>query len=560
MTPGLTSPFPYPLAIWGRLAPWQRATLGCLVVAAVLALPYFLLSFIPAKGGDESYQNLCCRHFDQSPLAMLTFYFGHQWMNCVGDSYMHLRYLGVLVRELALITGCAYFYYRSKRADLSVLLLVVCIALSVTGGREEYNWDIGAYPWVILWLISLIEYIRKKHLYLIALAGVFCACAVLSHVTYLVFALLSLALITYSYRPHYLSATPAVICFSATLTVVALSLMCLMVGSPAAFFASFHPDNIINGHSPLADFHIYYYGFTYSLMEGLINALPLMCCLIAAIWYTATLRHHKSWFCGLILICAAIGLAFDIGTRGASSEIPAYGLQAPAIFGLLFLIPLYNLLSARKIAYPRLIWWLLLLTILLIGLGSNYMLERALMFTAAIPLVYACIYSLLTPRLRRLLLSFLLFSLAAAASIKVSQMRRLSNTHTMSTALFPKQDGIFVTPEDYHWRAVVDRQMRWLNDRGFSWVVMPHAARHVIPYVYGDMHIAGDLHTAYFDDATPAFRNYLHRTLGLTDAVVLLGSPKSETRDSILAHGYQLVSSHPYIELYVHADKLHNQP
>lgn len=134
-----------------------------LMIVAGLLLPYIGLGHIGSILGDECYQALCVRSYENAPLAMLSFYTGHVWTTIFGEGILQLRVLMVLCYQISVALPCIYLYRVSRRPLLSAFMFMMLSVGSRMTVLQLYGWDAGAYPFFSAAFLAFIHYVARHN-------------------------------------------------------------------------------------------------------------------------------------------------------------------------------------------------------------------------------------------------------------------------------------------------------------------------------------------------------------------------------------------------------------
>lgn len=363
--------------------------IAILVAIAGICIPFAGLGYID-PGQDELYQALCVRGYEDSPLAMLTFFIGNLWCRLFGDTLIALRCLMVICHLTSIGLGCAYFYHRTHRAVSCALLFMLLSAMSTFTAMFIFNWDTGAYPFIVLCFFATLYYMSAETPVAAVLMGASCALMVLSRIpTICILPLFPIVIIHKTRRSTHRDMLRAVtlrdilFCLCAFI-VTAIAVIGLMCGL-GAYIASWNPDNIITGHGSISD----YFGRLIDL--GIPN---LLLWLVAGFLYLSAslIVRVRQTLSGIITaifaIIAAVAIAALMVNR-INAPTADFGLAQGTLAITLLYLPVRRRFIDPSTTCPAAELWLVAVFSLIAAVGSNGMAERPL----ALPFIpVACAY------------------------------------------------------------------------------------------------------------------------------------------------------------------------
>lgn len=533
------------------------------IVSAILILaflflgliaPYLFQNFGAITPYDESYQSLCVRHWSQCPLAMLSFFQAHLWQHIFGPGVLALRWLNVFVLQLTAVVCLCYgmrCYRKSSTTPLTCPRLILWasfwLALCMTGARmnnePSYTWDSGALPYVALLLITTLSYEVNPRGWKAALAGAFAALLTLAHVPYVVFLPALFILIIWRQWRQWPTAATDIAAALAAFAITFVAVTTLMCGSPAAYIATFTPENIISGHDSLTDF---FFPLKQGLPRMMYYMMPLSACFVLA-WLFHRLRTKSLW---AYLLLALLGAALAVKIMKYYLYPDFFGLLSdfamPPFWIMLIYIWAYNQTHNNPLNPPTAILWTIALAALLLGFGSDHWFQRFRGLFFALPIVWAFVWPRLNNPSRHLLRIFLQFCLLAlVATVGV----RLYKAHQYCTADFsdiPLHHAIADAPEVHDKFQAWSLEHQKIQAAHLSMAAVGPATRYPFLFTFAKNIPAPQLQQFHYADSDPGARRYLQSLLGRYEVIVLASEPddrKAWTLAQLSHAGYSLRST-----------------
>lgn len=323
---------------------------------------------------DEVFMALNVRHYQDSPMAPLTFYIGHLVTDIFGDTLIALRWLKSILYFLTIGFGCIFFYRVTGKGKAAWYLFALFSLTSCIAAMDIYNWDTGSYPFMVLSLISALAYNNHRDLKHSLIMGICCGLMTASRVTN-VAALPFLILLIFLSRDRLSSkfrdTAAYLIAFAVTLGVILL----VIYGSPHRVLTAWSEDNIITGH-----------GSDIASILRIIDGIDGLTLLLSLAWMLSTvcllfgiiaLRIHRYRLVGVVLMALATCLYtrafnhFDWSIHMCLWQLPAF---------IFLFMPQISCMFGHhphdKTIRITLTQWILLLFMLLPGVGSDNFYER----------------------------------------------------------------------------------------------------------------------------------------------------------------------------------------
>ena len=369
-------------AVWAFLAAALLWTVGCKFYGVV-------------ANKDECYMALCCRGWGEQPVAMLSFFTGWIAMRVFGDQVITLRLLAMACYLVAILMPVWYFYRRTGNRLWSVYLFAVVTVVVQCTHIYFYGWDAGAYPYESAMLTLSMCYIDSPSRRKEVLTGCLLGALGMVRVPALVLAGPAAVLVAVAAgRRHGRPASEiwravgrGFVSFAAT----ALLLMTVMKGSPAAYFATWVPENIITGHT-LRDVAYGYLDWMLEDLDNHIDSYHYWRDSFAALALLLLLGRRSRPVAGVLLLAA---VCYRRALLHHSVELPWHLI----IIVLLSLAPLHNAVArhirhaAGAVHVDRLKLALILIYAFVPVAGSDRIMMR-ITFFYSIPLVMVWLYPL----------------------------------------------------------------------------------------------------------------------------------------------------------------------
>lgn len=406
-----------------------------LVVICSVVIPFHDV-FYRDIVNDEVFMALNVRHYEDSPMAPLTFYLGHIAISLFGDKIITLRILKYLLYFVTIGFSCIFFYKVTGKGKVSWYLFALFALTSTIASMDIYNWDTGSYPFLVLTLISTLAYNHKRNLIYSSMMGICCGLMIASRIPTAVgvpfiILLISLNHDSFAQKLRYASV------YLITLLITLWLLMLLIYGSPNGLLGAWSDDNFITGH-----------GLGSAAVSRMTEGVKWILLPVALAWMLAygcflstivalRLRQHR------YVVIAIMGIAIALFARSfAHYDWTAHMClwQLPA-FVFLFLPQLSRLFvtdKGKEVAKINLDQWILLLFALLPGVGSDVFLER-LAPMVLMPLILAYIY----PSRRRLVTVYCGFMcIAVITMIHYRIKERNEESRVDVSAIHPRLAGV----------------------------------------------------------------------------------------------------------------------
>lgn len=430
-----------------RYLRWADIACGiCVVLVIVMAI---IRPFYAALGfGDESYQALCVRHWNTSPLAMYTFWKGYVWTSIFTDNYVYLRFLSLITTFGAILLSCTYYAWRAHSVRKGLWVFVMCGFLATFEGHIMYNWDVGPSLLYSLGTIFSIEYYRRPRLWITSLFGATVALLAMSRIQLSVLFPLGILFVTVigikkQYKKRTAFFTVGFV-LSAILMFIVTSM--IMVGTPMNYFRAFSPANIITGHS-LSDIHRIIVLVVYEFKYLIIHTCPTFLAVITGVWVFIAKNPNKWLYLSIVTLFIAIAQAIILCDPG-SLDIGLNSAGLPLALFALFLLPFYNAVTSHGHGNLTMLILILLFWILIPAFGSDVFIMR---LNVALVMPLCLIIGLhLNSRLQRLLSAVCIISTISFGGTAIAKTIIEMNQMSRGLSEFPKHEGLHAQPRNYY--------------------------------------------------------------------------------------------------------------
>lgn len=525
---------------------WKRCAAFCMVCVGILAM-FMGLDAGACDIGDESYQALCVRHWEQSPLAMLSYFIGHVWTDIFGDDIKNLRGLTYVIMCASVSVGCLYFFHRTRNGFVAAFFFFLCCVGARISEFNLYNWDTGSYLWDALCLVAMLAFTSRPRGYIAVILGALSALMALSRLPLAAeTGVIAVAIILSCRRKGY--GTGRIVGMLALalagFMVTVLSVTTLMCGSFGTYLSAFTQDNIITGHS-LSDINWFIWRFRALLMRQMLYVSPGIFCFLGALWIVKV-RSYK-WLYGVFFVLAMVFYCYDLywEFRDFTSFIwPLVGCFLP-----FFLIPVLLLPASVAIgkidgkSVPYLQIWLTLAFVVMLGFGSDTAMER-MCGVFALPAAMGWIYPRLEGKFRDLMKIFFIFAAVVVVALFVTRLHFQHKELRYSIPGLPHNSEVRLPEGQYKFLSSTLPMVEACHDLGMKYTVI--GDRYPFLYIMGD---DNGLPLHYYDahlrsDEAHPYAVAMSPYTSESDAVILAAWPRESLPavDRLLeAQGYEVV-------------------
>lgn len=422
---------------------WEKYAVVSVMTALSLVVPWIGLGLGAANNGDEGYMNLCIRDYQNSPLAMLTFYTGHLWTSLFGDSFLTIRRLGYAMGTLAILIGCTYYFQRTRKMLQAAFLFALGCAVMSLERFLIYNWDVAAYPYYALLAVLVIDDIRRPRLWKVIAAGFTVCMLAISRIQLVVLIPIFAVIVAMPVRRVPEICARHVLVYLLSVSVAFVLLTWVMCGSVSLYIGAFSPDNIITGHG-LKDLMRAYYIFKDNFAINISTSALSLSAIIVAITltkYPVLSRVQKTMLCGFLAFCGFCYYLVLLSIYHTVFNILT-SFTGIVLF-LLLLLPVCNLFKEKKERIPMLqlaVVWILLAAPVL---GSDYSICRMFSSFLLAPLMTILYpYCLRNVMLRRLARNLMIVCIVAYGFAMLGRVYVSAEYACHPMDDFPLQKGI----------------------------------------------------------------------------------------------------------------------
>lgn len=351
---------------------------------------------------DEFYQALCCRDYQNAPLGMLTFYIGHLWSDLWGESIFNLRVLSAIMVLLPVMITSWWFYRRTRRGVLSLVVLSLTVAGSALFTDRDYDWNTASFLFPTLLALAMLSWMDRRPV-MGWVTGCLLALSVATRVTNL--ALLPCVVLIMAVCRGRLSEGlwRGLLKLVVSMVVTYLGVVLLVYGSVDAYLAAFNSDNIISGHTGAG---IYIRSFFYLIGLVVLSAFPsLLICLLSPYMVRLRISGRSRWMLTGVVIVVVSGAwmkLYAAYSMLASHFLNMGGVYYGAWFAWLLAVPVWNRIASpeRHITPDKLTMLIVWLFPMVFCVGSDVYLLR-LYVMSFIPLLMAQLAGVM-PRFTRM--------------------------------------------------------------------------------------------------------------------------------------------------------------
>lgn len=458
-----------------RSVAYNRSMAMIYFIAAIMLCLTVIIAFTGLSSysilADETYQALCCKDYQNSPLAMMIFYIGNKWMALFGDDLLSLRILSRLCILIAIGIGGGYLWKKTNNILLTSAICMLSATFANLGDMSFYNWDTGAYPVAALGTLVLLLYIDRASLLRLMILGFLTGVMTAFRVPLIAFmGIIAIVLIVENgilaaIKPFALYTLMVIIGLSASAV--------LMTGSIQCYIDSFNPDNIISGHTGnvLRPYCIQFIGFfPRNIFCGMVTFTPILLMIILSFLPKRRLVDYLS--CQIIVLVIGFSCVLEYAY---SDNAMLSGIGIPfflVIVGWLYLSKRlwgYTVENPVMLRTGKLKLLVLLMSMLLLGLGSDTAFQRWNII-AYFPMSIAVVWSLIHGKPKILLKTIILTSMPVLVlmvpfkSCWIKQSSEFLNVPRSS-----KYYGLCVPNELIRRYDAINNLVKRLNEKGISY-------------------------------------------------------------------------------------------
>ena len=279
-------------------------TLLCFgILAAVLTFCFSLLkySFYPV---DEPYQIMNSMDYLNSPLAPLTAILDHFTNSLCGYDMLSAKYVGFLYMVLTIALSCTFFYNRTKRICISVLMCAILILLTTWYFNTAMliGWDRQTMFFTTIVILLFIKYVEtNKIAYLIATAFATCI-TTLCRIPSIAIIPILFIIILINKNLNIQTRIKHAFIYAISAIIFIFAFIIIMYGS-IGNYACYIKANLISNHG--------IYGLTiYYFVHFVTTMFPL--CAVYCTYKVLTMIQHHIYAVFLFAVFAIIAFIYDM--------------------------------------------------------------------------------------------------------------------------------------------------------------------------------------------------------------------------------------------------------
>lgn len=387
----------------------------CILGGILITIPGILLQ--SAGNFDEAYQTLSVRFYQDSPLALLTFYIGNIWNRIFGDTLLNLRILQLLCHFVSIGIGCLIFYKMTSRKVMAAVLFMVLYASSQVMSMYLYGWDTGTYPFAMLCMALTFAYVRRPSNLLASLIGVTAALFIASRIPAIVIIPCIMAFIA-KVRDSRMSMMIDLVCFTVSMLISLIIVVFIIYGSFEGLIHSWDPDNVITGHS-IDQYNRHFIRIMEIVPRLVTENFISLACLVAG---TVTVRVKRE----KIFVLSLLAFAVSVITLSLLSILNIrifWGAWLLIFVIVLFYHPLVGFFyerigGDRRCGYNKTLLWVILVFVVVPIIGSDSLMERFMvipMIPVALTLCYKSVHRYILPVASFMMVSVMTMTIAKDA-------------------------------------------------------------------------------------------------------------------------------------------------
>lgn len=316
-----------------------------LCMAAGTLLMFVNVNIGGGLGGDEAYQTLCVRRYQEAPLGLLVYWIGHWWTSWFGFSFLNLRYLTSIEITLSVLVASCFCFLRTRSLRLSSLMFLLGCVIAKIGSPQLYNWDTGIFLFDAIGLCLAVSILKKPSVCKCIGLGLSIACMGLGRTPTFVFLPLSMLLIGLNSKNKNTIIFESSIFFSCVVSVLILTW--IILGHPTKYIDLFLQGNVVSGHSPVRDFSYLMYR-----MYWMIKETPSVWCFgIISLLLPVILIKIKNRTYQILILIPWVAFAVLSSYWLTSTHLSSFlllGMGSPLVIGFLLAFPIYSIFNKNR--------------------------------------------------------------------------------------------------------------------------------------------------------------------------------------------------------------------
>jgi hypothetical protein len=525
----------------------------CAVLAIItLALSTFALFYgIELWSGldnDDFYMALNVRDYANAPLGLLTFYEGHIFQCIFGEKLMNLRILCQLNILVTIIIAVGYYWHCMRDFKGSLLLLFTCAVSSRVCFETIYDWNTASFPFLIITLILLLEYLNGRNgRWMIVANGVVQAIMIATRVPLGVIIPITILILYYNKRNTTLGVVQESIIYLSSCIATTIIIYFIIWGMPSNWLVAWSPNNIISGHGDIMSF---------IKGLGIIGwVLPQSGTLLIAILVAQNIVKLKSkkWIAVSIIVVAIILMRYDeieydilIKSGDMIPDRPCGGyftLVMAALFIVAFRLNRVSSYNLTRIAIIGIV-------AIIPGIGSDVMIMRPI-WIFILPIL-----AVFLTGIRNTIMVWLVLTCCVMVTICATILVRLDDSRCNISKL-PRIEGIHHTDDHELWLESIKKD---IDSIGISLqdILIVGQGKYIVNYVYGETSSFEHHMFHYHRSATGSdiVTTQFRKALPTYDWVMLCGcsyepiATYSANQEAVNAAGFDEVISRPTYVIY----------
>jgi hypothetical protein len=494
---------------------------------------------------DEFYHALNVRDYKNSPLGLLTFYEGYVFQSIFGESLLNIRFLAQSNVLATVLLGVGYYWYCTRDRLFTTILLFVCSVSAPICFVIIYDWYTASFPFVILSLIMLLEYLkgrtgRKSVIYI----GIVQALMVQTRLPMIFVVPITIILFFSDSKISKSQSLKNVIIYLASGLITTILLYFVILGSPSNWLDAWKSKNILSGHG---DLMVYIKNLSYVKWN-----LPQASALLVALLISPYILKLKSLLSRAIafVLSAFFLVGYDLLVWGRGMDIPCNGYYYFAAIAIIVIAYYINQKKRKKTLEITTV----VIFSLLPAVGSDVMVLRPIwLFILPVLLLYLT-------RLRQILLTWMLLSGIVVFMSFCYTTYRIRSCRT-DVVNIVKIDGMRQTHEHAEWVQDMIRDVT-TNIPNINDAITVGQGKYMMDYLLGD---GVGYHNSFFHyqnfDGKESVDSLMFQEMAMKDYIILSaiwwGSvdeyPLNQT--AIKSAGFEEILSKPFYIIYRRKNK-----
>ncbi len=404
---------------------------ACLAAVIIFCFSLLKYSFYPV---DEPYQIMNSMDYLNSPLAPLTAILDHFTNSLCGYDMLSAKYVGFIYTILTMAISCVYFYNRTKRLNISVILCATLILLTTWNFNASMyiGWDRQIMLFTTAVLLLFIKYVETQKIsYLVATSFATCITALCRIPSISIIPILFTIILTNQSEQNRIKHA---FVYAISAIVFVFAFLMIMYGS-IGNYAFYLKANMISNHG--------IYGLIGNYFVHLVATLFPICAVYCTYKVLTKMNGHN---CAAFLfaVFATIVFIYDMRINIIAQKSLRF---INASIMLLEFVAIYKFYKESKIKELVIVIAIVLVSFTPI-LGSNTGLQKYLSYS-----VFPILLYLLKPLINKafIITSFIIIVssllIIADSVINISGNSRTNVTQRTYQLDFYPANGLYVNPE-----------------------------------------------------------------------------------------------------------------